>query len=109
MARWRPGPATGIGTASAARSKRPVKTERAAERVFKTKLADRTLSQPSEVELTADSLFAALGDYWLEDLRTEGRVAQRTEVSSLLWTLTSVPRLRLVSIVWLVLQPYFAS
>ena len=54
------------------------KTERAAERVLKAKLADRTLSQPSEVELTADSLFAALGDYWLKDLRTEGRVAQRT-------------------------------
>jgi integrase len=54
------------------------KTERAAERILKAKLADRKLSQPSEVELTADSPLAALGEYWLEDLRTEGRVAQRT-------------------------------
>jgi hypothetical protein len=53
------------------------KTKRAAERILKAKRADRALSQPACVELTADSLFRELGEYWLEDLRLEGRVAQR--------------------------------
>jgi integrase len=54
------------------------KTERAAERILKAKLADRTLAQPTSGELTPDSLLAELGEYWLEDLRAEGRVMRRT-------------------------------
>jgi hypothetical protein len=65
------------------------KTERAAERILKAKLADRTLSQPSEVELTAGASFAALGEDWLEDLTMEGRVAQRT-LENYEWVLRKV-------------------
>jgi hypothetical protein len=53
-------------------------TRAGAERALKAKLGSRILCQPFDAELTADSSFAALGEYWLEDLRTEGRIAQRT-------------------------------
>jgi integrase len=65
------------------------RTERAAERVLKAKLLDRADVDCRSGAVNADSLFRDLGDYWLEDLRTEGRVAQRT-LENYEWVLRKV-------------------
>lgn len=53
-------------------------TRVAAERLLKKKLAQRSLFQPAFTTITADSRFAVLVDYWLEDLDLEDRLAVRT-------------------------------
>lgn len=54
------------------------KSRAAAERALKGKLAARSMLQPQFTTLTADSRFAALVDYWLEDLQLEGHLAIST-------------------------------
>jgi integrase len=53
-------------------------TKRAAEHALKSKLAERTLFQPTGIGLTVDSLFPDLVDYWLEDLDLEDRLSKTT-------------------------------
>ncbi|SEE94768.1 tyrosine-type recombinase/integrase [Jiangella alba] len=53
-------------------------TERAAERALKVKLSERSLFQGSFTELTPDSGFPALMEYWLEDLDLEDRLSPST-------------------------------
>lgn len=53
-------------------------TRKSAERALKTKLADRSLFQPSSSALTPDSPFSDLVAYWLEDLELEDRLSKRT-------------------------------
>jgi integrase len=50
----------------------------AAERALKAKLAARSLVQPSFTAITADSTFADLVEYWLEDLRLDAHVSAST-------------------------------
>ncbi|MDR1152382.1 MAG: site-specific integrase [Bifidobacteriaceae bacterium] len=54
------------------------RTQGAAERALKCKLATRATYQPGDGSLTADSLFADLAAYWLDDIELEGRITQRT-------------------------------
>lgn len=51
----------------------------AAERTLKAKLAERTAVQPQFTKLTPDSRYAALVDYWLEDMALEGRLTISTQ------------------------------
>ncbi|MCL2489501.1 MAG: site-specific integrase [Propionibacteriaceae bacterium] len=53
-------------------------TRRAAEDLLKAKLAGRFEYQPGTLEVTADSTFARLVDYWLEDIDLEDRLARQT-------------------------------
>ena len=53
-------------------------TERAAQRALKVKLSERSLFQGSFTALTPDSRFAALVEYWLEDLDLEDRLSPST-------------------------------
>ena len=53
-------------------------TRRAAEDLLKAKLAGRFEYQPGTLEVTADSTFARLVDYWLEDIELEDRLARQT-------------------------------
>jgi len=54
-------------------------TKAAAERVLKAKLSARDLLQPGvPAEVTADSTFARLADYWLADIELEDRLAKQT-------------------------------
>ena len=53
-------------------------TRRAAEELLKSKLAVRFEYQPGTLEVTADSTFARLVDYWLEDIDLEDRLARQT-------------------------------
>ncbi|WP_166880636.1 site-specific integrase [Salinibacterium sp. ZJ450] len=55
-------------------------TQKSAERTLKSKLADRTLFQPSSSILTPDSLFGDLVAYWLEDLDLEDRLSRTTRL-----------------------------
>ncbi|MDR2565445.1 MAG: tyrosine-type recombinase/integrase [Bifidobacteriaceae bacterium] len=54
------------------------KTEAAAERALKSKLAERSLLQPGAAAITPDSSFRELADYWFEDMELEGRVTRQT-------------------------------
>jgi integrase len=54
------------------------RTQSAAERALKCKLATRATYQPGDGSLTADSLFADLAAYWLDDIELEGHITQRT-------------------------------
>jgi integrase len=56
----------------------PAKTRRAAEAALKEKLAGRALFKLVTGDLTADSTFAELAAYWLEDLDLEARIAPST-------------------------------
>lgn len=49
-----------------------------AERALKAKLSKRSLFQPGSSELTPDSGFPALVDYWLADMELEGRLSLTT-------------------------------
>ena len=53
-------------------------TRRAAEELLKAKLAGRFEYQPGMLEVTADSTFARLVDYWLADIELEDRLARQT-------------------------------
>jgi len=53
-------------------------TRRAAEDALKVKLAGRFEYQPGTLEVTADSTFASLVDYWLADIELEDRLAAQT-------------------------------
>lgn len=55
-------------------------TAAAAELALKRKLSDRALFQPSFIELSADSRFSALIDYWLEDMEIEDRLSRTTRL-----------------------------
>jgi site-specific recombinase XerD len=57
--------------------------------VLKAKLLDRADTNTSQGAVTADSLFRELGRHWLDDLRSEGRVAQRT-LDNYEWVLRKV-------------------
>lgn len=50
----------------------------AAERELKKRLAQRSLFQPGLDEMTPDSPFPALVDYWLEDLDSDDRLSRTT-------------------------------
>lgn len=56
-------------------------TRTAAARALKAKLAHRVAVAPVDTTLTADSDFAELVDYWLDDLDLEGRLASSTRNS----------------------------
>ena len=53
-------------------------TRRAAEDALKAKLAARFEYQPGTLEVSADSTFARLVDYWLADIELEDRLARQT-------------------------------
>lgn len=53
-------------------------TRAGAERALKAKLAQRALLQPASADLTPDSGFPALVDYWLEDMDLEDRLSLTT-------------------------------
>ncbi|WP_241488008.1 tyrosine-type recombinase/integrase [Leucobacter japonicus] len=53
-------------------------TRAGAELALKRKLAERSLFQPTFTRLNADSSFAVLVDYWLEDMDTENRLSLTT-------------------------------
>jgi integrase len=55
-------------------------TAAAAELALKRKLSERSLFQPSFIELSADSRFSALIDYWLEDMEIEDRLSRTTRL-----------------------------
>lgn len=55
-------------------------TAAAAELALKRKLSERSLFQPSFIELSADSRFSALVDYWLEDMEIEDRLSRTTRL-----------------------------
>jgi len=55
-------------------------TPAAAEFALKRKLSERSLFQPSFIELSADSRFSALIDYWLEDMQIEDRLSRTTRL-----------------------------
>lgn len=55
-------------------------TAAAAELALKRKLSERALFQPSFIELSADSRFSALIDYWLEDMEIEDRLSRTTRL-----------------------------
>ena len=54
-------------------------TKAAAERALKSKLSQRSLFQPGSGDITPDSGFPALVDYWLEDMELEGRLSLTTQ------------------------------
>jgi len=54
------------------------RTQRSAEFALKAKLAERSLVQPTFTELTPDSRFVDLVEYWLHDLDLEGHLAPST-------------------------------
>ncbi len=53
-------------------------TKAAAELALKRKLSERSLFQPEFAGLSADSTFAKLVDYWLEDMEVEDRLSRTT-------------------------------
>ncbi|MCB1273092.1 MAG: tyrosine-type recombinase/integrase [Leucobacter sp.] len=53
-------------------------TKAAAELALKRKLSERSLFQPGFAGLSADSTFAKLVDYWLEDMEVEDRLSRTT-------------------------------
>lgn len=53
-------------------------TKAAAELALKRKLSERSLFQPGVAGLSADSTFAKLVDYWLEDMEVEDRLSRTT-------------------------------
>jgi len=53
-------------------------TKAAAELALKRKLSERSLFQPGFAGLSADSTFAKLVDYWLEDMEIEDRLSRTT-------------------------------
>ena len=53
-------------------------TRPAAERELKKKLAERSLFHPGFTGMSADSVFPALVDYWLEDMELEDRLSRTT-------------------------------
>ena len=54
-------------------------TRASAERLLKAKISDRDLLRPGvPVDVTADSSFADLVDYWLADIELEDRLARQT-------------------------------
>lgn len=53
-------------------------TKALAERALKVKLSTRDLFQPTSSELSPDSPFSALVDYWLADIDLEGRLRPST-------------------------------
>lgn len=53
-------------------------TKAAAELALKRKLSERSLFQPGFAGLSADSTFAKLVDYWLEDMEVEDRLSRIT-------------------------------
>ncbi|MFV0432934.1 MAG: tyrosine-type recombinase/integrase [Leucobacter sp.] len=53
-------------------------TKAAAELALKRKLSERSLFQPGFAGLSADSPFAKLVDYWLEDMEVEDRLSRTT-------------------------------
>lgn len=53
-------------------------TKAAAELALKRKLSERSLFQPGFAGLSADSAFAKLVDYWLEDMEVEDRLSRTT-------------------------------
>lgn len=55
-------------------------TAAAAELALKRKLSERSLFQPSFIELSADSRFSELIDYWLEDMEIEDRLSRTTRL-----------------------------
>ncbi|MFC4245089.1 tyrosine-type recombinase/integrase [Gryllotalpicola reticulitermitis] len=54
-------------------------SERAAERTLKEKLAARTVYLPGTTDLTADSSFKELADYWLADMELNPELAEGTK------------------------------
>lgn len=52
----------------------------AAERQLKRKLSERPLYQPMFTGMSADSSFADLVDYWLEDIEVEDRLSRTTRL-----------------------------
>ncbi len=53
-------------------------TKAAAERALKSKLSQRSLFQPGSGDITPDSGFPELVDYWLEDMELEDRLSLTT-------------------------------
>lgn len=49
-------------------------------RGLKKKLAERSLYQPTSGHLTPDSPFGDLVEYWLEDIKLEGRISRTTQL-----------------------------
>jgi hypothetical protein len=71
-------------------------TQAMAERALKIRLQARAADRPVDTTLTPDSTFAQLAEYWLADLKLEGRPSEGT-MDVYAWNINHLARNRMAS------------